>query len=207
MVNLNLLSKEEKEKGQKKEQSSSPIFLSAVMILIIVSLIILSFFIYQNARKYKISGLDKRIDNLKKEIKKVDTIVEDGKEISLEEKAKTTQNQLVNLRKIVSSHSYWSFLLTELVTHTHREVQYEKISVEDNNLISIAGNSSSYVNLAYFLTSLNKSDKLENARLYSANLYQKQDDKIVINFVIKLSLSPEALQKEEEKEENNNIFE
>lgn len=196
MVNINLLSKEEKEEAEKKGKAFSPILASALMILIIVGLIILSLFIYQNARKFKISGLDKNIENLQEEIDKNNKL--EGEEETLEQKAKTIQSQLTNLKKILFSHTYWSYLLTELSGSTHKEVQYNDFSVDDkNNTITISGNTSNYITLAYFLTSLSKSEKIENVQLNSAGLEQNEKGETVTGFIIKISLSQEALEKEE----------
>ncbi len=94
-----------------------------------------------------------------------------------------------------------------MTSSTHKEVQYENFSFDSkNNTITISGNTSSYVTLAYFLTSLDRLERkneeigeiekiLENVQLSSANLTQNKEGKTVVNFTIKFSLSNRALEK------------
>jgi Tfp pilus assembly protein PilN len=204
MIDINLLGKKEEEKPtQKEETPTSPILTIVIMILVLVALAILSLFIYKQARGYKLSRLLTREKKLEDDIDKINKIEEDGTIYNLEERAKTVQNQLKNLQKLVASHIYWSYLLTELTTSTHKEAQYESFSVDKDNTITISGNTSSYVTLAYFLASLDKNKKIENVRLNSASLSQTKEGKMVTKFSIKFSLTPEALQKETKYDHGN----
>lgn len=196
MIDINLLGKKEEKEPSEKEKTPTSFLTIAIMILALVVLATLSLFIYKQARGYKLSGMDTRIKKLDSEIAEINKIEENGKIYNLEQRAKTVQNQLKNLQKLLASHTYWSYLISELATSTHKEVQYESFSTDKDNAITISGNTPSYTTLAYLLANLDNNKKLEDVHLDSASLDQTSEGKTIIKFSIKLSLKPEALQKE-----------
>ncbi len=150
-----------------KERFPGPSFILITSVFFVIALFIyLGIFIYQNySLKEKIKEIETANSNLNVEISK-----------DLKSQFISANHKAKNIKKILSSHIYWSQMYKIIESLAVNGVSYKDflatVNKDDANIIKaeISGNATNFTTLAKQLTVFRNSKELENADFTEAEL-------------------------------------
>jgi len=180
------MANESREKSNALGVSVSTIFIVLAIITIVVAVI---FWGISLTRKYQLSSAEKKLDDVNQEM----TTYSD-----IDEKAKAISAILENVGSVDAGKNYWSFFLRDVAERTTKNTQFVQFSMDEDNIISVSGLTSSYEALAKLMTSLRGSERFTDVILDTATL-STEGGGAPINFVITLTPSGDAFVGQEEE--------
>lgn len=201
MVDINLLIQKGKEVKLEKIKTIATLILAVTIGLVLFLALFL--FGHKLWREKQIKDLNSKIESLK---------VSESAFGNLEENAKTLQNQLKNLKELLSSHVYFSSFLKILSEVTLKDVQYSSLTTDTTGTTSLTGTAKNYQSIALLITRLKAMPFLDESgqpkidqsgqslKVFSSvelqnSSLEKSGEKNIYRFSINLTFNEQILRK------------